>query len=97
MTTILAGSAIALLLLLAALAGGEQKDDLRLLEFHHGWLGAGVVALGAWREWEGVALVGFFILAEDALQHAAQRWSSAGAKWRSGLWHFWQDVWDILT
>jgi len=62
------------LVLLAALALGPQRDDLRLRELHHGYYGAllaGLALLGGWSwlYWLGVA-----VLADDAWQHGVQRW-----------------------
>ncbi len=86
MRVVLAVTALAALVLFAALGAGPQVADLRLLAPHHGYTGlaliaAAVLLLGKWptasRTWRAAlwaaALAGLFLLCDDAYQHARQR------------------------
>ena len=75
---------LASLVLVAALAIGEQHDDLFLREAHHGYWGlllglASLIPFLAWLRWPGLIL-----LLDDCLQHSVQRWLNR-PKFRSPL------------
>lgn len=71
----------------AALVLGPQVDDLRIAEWHHAHLGVALAVLGLALGWPALAWVGVGVLADDSVQHAAQRWW-LGSKSRLSLLHW---------
>ena len=71
----------------AALVLGPQVDDLRIAEFHHAHIGVALAVLGLAFGSPLVAWIGVAVLADDSIQHAAQRWW-LGSSSRFSLLHW---------
>lgn len=74
MTAFDAGALALAALFLAAVWLGPDRGDLNPRQAHHGYWGAALYALARLLGWSWVAWVGLALLADDALQHAVQRW-----------------------
>jgi len=62
------------LVFIVAVCFGPQRDDLRGREMHHAYLGVALALIGLAFDWRALAWAGVAILADDSVQHAAQRW-----------------------
>ena len=79
----------------AAMIACPQVVDLRLNEWHHAHLGVAVGCIGWAVGWPALAWTGVGVLADDAVQHAVQRWHDPASRYSLLHWLYGKTLYRI--
>lgn len=73
-----------------------MSHELKLKQWHHGYLGIILIAIGIWQGWTWLIFVGGYVFLDDALQHFIQwKWDDEYFSPLRYLYNKW--VWEPLN